>query len=120
VVERRHSAVFAFTAGVRFVRRRLAAAFLLYAGLFATAAAAWGVFSAVVWWAQPPVEVIRLLDAAQAASAAAAALVSCAAAVSLFQAGLAHATYVAPPPLVWPESPAIETLGAPRDIPPAV
>jgi hypothetical protein len=80
------------------------------------------VFSAAVWWAGPPAEVVRLLDAAQAASVVVAALVSCAAAVSLYQANLAHATYVAPPPLVWPDSPAVETLGPPpqRDIPPAV
>jgi hypothetical protein len=122
VVERRRSAIFAFTAGVRFVRRRLALVFVLYGALFATAALAWGVFSAAIWWTDPPAGIVRLLDAAQAASVVVAALVSSAAAVSLFQANLAHATYVAPPPLVWPDAPAVETLGDPpaRDIPPAV
>lgn len=127
VVERRRSAIFAFAAGARFVRRRLALVFLLYGGLFLTAAAAWGLFSAAAWWAEPPAEAARILEALQAASVVVAALVSCAAAVSLFQANLAHATYVAPPPLVWPDSPAVETLGegpggdrGPRDFPPPV
>jgi hypothetical protein len=77
--------------------------------------------------------VARVLDAAQVGSAITAALVSAAAAISLFQAALAHASYVAPPRLVWPDSPAVETLGARpgaegshhsepprRDFPPAV
>jgi hypothetical protein len=119
VVERRRSAIFAFAAGARFVRRRLALVFLLYGALFATALTAWGVFSAAVWWGELPADVVQVLDAAQAASVVVSALVSCAAAVSLFQANLAHATYVAPPPLVWPDSPAVETLGS-RDFPPAV
>ena len=32
---------------------------------------------------------------------------------ALFQAALAHASYVAPPRLIWPDSPAIESLGVP-------
>jgi hypothetical protein len=113
VVERRHSALFALTAGARFAKRHLGEVFLLYGGLFATAATVWGLFSTAVWSLEPPADVVLALDALQAAGVMVAALVSCAAAVSLFQAHLAHACYVAPPPLVWPESPAIETLGEP-------
>ena len=78
-------------------------------------------------WLEPGVGLARLLDAIQVGAAITAALVSAAAATALFQAALAHASYVAPPRLVWPDSPAIETLGerpassgARRDFPPAV
>ena len=127
VVERRRSALFAFTAGARFAWRHRGTVVLLYAALFATAALPWALVSGVELWLEPGPAVARGLDALQVACAITAALVSAAAAVSLFQAALAHATYVAPPRLVWPDSPAIETLGerpgaaAPRrDFPPAV
>ena len=120
VVERRHSAVFAFTAGARFARRHPGTVAVLYACLFATAGVPWALVSAAELWLEPGSIVGRLLDAVQVASAVTAALVSAASAVSLFQASLAHATYVAPPRLVWPDSPAIETLGDRRDFPPAV
>ena len=84
--------------------------------------------SAAELWLEPGVGLARLLDAIQVGAAITAALVSAAAATSLFQAALAHASYVAPPRLVWPDSPAIETLGERperklrprRDFPPAV
>ncbi len=111
VVERRRSAVFAFTAGARFAWRHRASVVLLYAALFATAGTAWALVSAAEAWLEPTAGVARVLDAVQVGSAITAALVSGAAAISLFQASLAHASYVAPPRLVWPDSPAIETLG---------
>jgi hypothetical protein len=127
VVERRRSALFAFTAGARFAWRHRGTVVLLYAALFATAAVPWALISGVDLWLEPSATVARVLDALQVACAVTAALVSAAAAVSLFQASLAHATYVAPPRLVWPDSPAIETLGERpggdpprRDFPPAV
>lgn len=125
VVERRRSALFAFAAGARFAWRRRGPVTLLYGALFATAAVPWALISGVELWLGPADPVARVLDALQVGGAVTAALVSAAAAVSLFQASLAHATYVAPPPLVWPESPAIETLGRAtlaerRDFPPAV
>ena len=124
VVERRHSALFAFTAGARFAWRHRGTVVLLYAALFATAGIPWALVSAAELWLEPGAVAARILDAVQVGSAIAAALVSAAAATSLFQAALAHATYVAPPRLVWPDSPAIETLGPPaaprRDFPPAV
>ena len=120
VVERRRSALFAFTAGARFAWRHRAPVVLLYAALFATAGLPWALVSAAEQWLEPGIGVARLLDAIQVGAAITAALVSAAAAISLFQAALAHASYVAPPPLVWPDSPAIETLGDRRDFPPAV
>jgi hypothetical protein len=131
VVERRRSALFAFTAGARFAWRHRASVVLLYAALFSTAGIPWVLVSAVELSLEPGDVLARLLDAIQVGAAITAALVTAAAATSLFQAALAHASYVAPPPLVWPDSPAIETLGERpgaeshsgpprRDFPPAV
>ena len=130
VVERRHSALFAFTAGARFAWRHRGTVLILYAALFATAGIPWALLSAVELWLEPGVGLARFLDAIQVGAAIVAALVSAAAATALFQAALAHASYVAPPRLVWPDSPAIETLGERpgaessgpprRDFPPAV
>jgi len=110
VVERRHSALFALTAGARFAWRRRGPAILLYAALFATAGIPWALVSAAELWLEPGALLARALDAVQVTMAITAALVGAAAATSLFQAALAHAGYVAPPRLVWPDSPAIETL----------
>jgi hypothetical protein len=120
VVERRRSALFAFTAGARFAWRHRATVVLLYTALFATAGLPWALISAAELWLEPGAVLARVLDAAQVVMAITAALVSAAAATSLFQGALAHASYVAPPRLVWPDSPAIETLGDRRDFPPAV
>jgi hypothetical protein len=111
VVERRRSALFGFTAGARFAWRHRARVLLLYTALFATAAVPWALISGVALWLEPAPGMARVLDAVQVGSAITAALVSAAAAVALFQASLAHASYVAPPRLEWPDSPAIETLG---------
>jgi hypothetical protein len=125
VVERRRSALFALTAGARFALRHRGSVVILYAILFATAGGPWALVSAAELWLEPGATVAQLLDAVRVGMAITAALVAAAAATSLFQAALAHASYVAPPRLVWPDSPAIETLGegpgAPRrDFPPAV
>ena len=45
-------------------------------------------------------------------------LLTYASVTSLFQSELAHADYVAQPAPIWPESPAVETLGPPVDLPP--
>ncbi len=130
VVERRRSALFALTAGGRFAWRHRTSVLVLYALLFATAGGPWALVSAIELWLEPGAAAARILDAVQVGTAITAALVAAAAATSLFQAALAHASYVAPPRLVWPESPAIETLGDRpggdplpgdrRDFPPAV
>ncbi len=111
VVERRHSALFAFTAGARFAWRHRVSVVVLYAALFATAGIPWALVSLVEGSLEPGAGLARLLDAVQVGTAITAALVSAAAATALFQAALAHASYVAPPRLIWPDSPAIETLG---------
>jgi hypothetical protein len=113
VVERRRSALFALTAGARFAWRHRGPALLLYAALFATAGVPWALVSAAELWLEPGPVVARILDAIQVAMAITAALVGAAAAIAIFQRALAHATYVAPPRLVWPDSPAIETLADP-------
>ena len=101
---------------VRFAWRHRAPVVLLYAALFATAGIPWALVSAAELSLEPGVGPARLLDAVQVGAAITAALVSAAAATSLFQAALAHASYVAPPRLVWPDSPAIETLGSGSDV----
>ena len=65
VVERRRSALFAFTAGARFAWRHRAPVVLLYAALFATAGMPWALVSAVELWLEPGVGLARLLDAIQ-------------------------------------------------------
>jgi hypothetical protein len=125
VVERRRSVVFALLAGIRFASRHAPALLILYVLLVATLGAVLGLAAlaasaadaardagAPIWIAG--VRVIRAIALLPPTLLAGAAL------TSLFQAELAHATYVAPPRLVWPDSPAIESLGEPRDFPPSV
>jgi len=125
VVERRRSVVFALLAGIRFAARHPAALLVLYVLLVATLGAVLGLTAlaasaadaardagAPIWIAG--VRVVRAIALLPPTLLAGAAL------TSLFQSALAHAAYVAPPRLVWPDSPAIETLGEPRDFPPSV
>jgi hypothetical protein len=119
VVERRRSVIFALLAGGRFARRRAGALLFLYLVLFASLGVPVIAFHAVRWGldiAWPAEGLVWALWLSRLTLA----LVGGAARTSLFQTSLAHAGYVAPPRLVWPESPAIETLGERRDFPPAV
>jgi hypothetical protein len=111
VVERRRSALFALAAGARFALRHRGSVVILYTLLFGTAGGPWALVSAAELWLEPGEAVARVLDALRVGIAITAALVSAAAATSLFQGALAHASYVAPPRLIWPDSPAIESLG---------
>ena len=119
VVERRRSVIFALAAGARFARRRLGPLLFVYLLLFASLGVPVVVFHALRWGLDVPWPADGLVWALWVARLTL-ALVSGAAVTSLFQATLAHAGYVAPPRLVWPDSPAIETLGERRDFPPAV
>jgi hypothetical protein len=119
VVERRRSVIFALVSGGRFARRRLGPLLFVYLLLFASLGVPVVAFHAVRWGLDIPWPAEGLIWALWLARLTL-ALVSGAAVTSLFQASLAHAGYVAPPRLVWPESPAIETLGERRDFPPAV
>ena len=69
VVERRRSALFAFTAGARFAWRRRGPVTLLYGALFATAAVPWALISGVELWLRPAAPVARVLDALQVGGA---------------------------------------------------
>jgi hypothetical protein len=113
VVERRRSALFAIAAGLRFVWRHLGPVAALEVLHIATLWAIWEVAALIGGKGLLPASLsgVALLTGA---------LVGLSAMTSLFQASLAHAGYVAPPRLVWPDSPAIETLGERRDFPPAV
>jgi hypothetical protein len=113
VVERRRSALFAIVAGGRFARRQSAAISALHLLNILTLATIWEVAARLDGrgFVAASLSGVALLTAA---------LAGLAAVTSLFQASLAHAGYVAPPRLVWPDSPAIETLGERRDFPPVV
>jgi hypothetical protein len=112
VVEDRRSAVGAFVAGARFVRRHPAtlklyllngACFVLLALVYALAApgapagqAIWIAFAVGQLYILLRHYVKLLFYASQ---------------VSFFQSRLAHAAYTAAPPVVWPDSPAAESIG---------
>ena len=119
VVERRRSVLFALVAGARFARRRLGPLLFVYLLLFASLGVPVVVFHALRLGLDVPWPADGLVWALWVARLSL-ALVSGAAVTSLFQTSLAHAGYVAPPRLIWPDSPAIETLGERRDFPPAV
>jgi hypothetical protein len=114
VVEDRRSAVFALAAGLRFAWRHRTRLLALYALLGATQLVILGVYAIVApgatlagAWAWAGFAVSQVYIAARVV----AKLLTYASATSLFQAALAHAEYVAQPAPVWPESPAVETLG---------
>jgi hypothetical protein len=116
VVEDRRSAIFALVAGWRFARRAAGRLAALYALLAATTLACVVLYAMVapgatltgVWvWAG------FVVSEAYIAARLFAKLLTYASLTSLFQAELAHAEYVAAPAPVWPESPAVETLGPP-------
>ena len=125
VVERRRSVIFAIAAGARFARRQAAAIAILYTLLVLTLAAGQVLIHWVATLTDTAVDAgvpvwLGGIQVVAPLTVLIPALVCGAAVTSLFQASLAHAGYVAPPRLVWPDSPAIETLGDRRDFPPAV
>lgn len=112
VVEDRRSAVGAFVAGARFVRRHPAAlrlyllngaCFLLLALAYALVAP--GAPSGLAIWIALAVGQIYILLRHYVK------LLFYASQVSFFQSRLAHAAYTAAPPVVWPDSPAAESIG---------
>lgn len=119
VVEGRRSAVFAMTAGERFVRRHLSGAvglyllntagFLALIALYALVAPGAGRSGWTMW-------LTLLVGQAYIALRLGVKLGFCATQVVFFQRSLAHADYVAAPVPEWPESPAAEAI---RGEPPA-
>ena len=107
VVEDRRSAIGALLAGGRFIGRNPGAIsiFLIFAA---------GIWIGEGLWRRLPPPGDRLLVYAEAELLVALLLflvfASWASAVSFFQGRLAHASYTAGPPLVWPESPAAEAI----------
>jgi hypothetical protein len=123
VVERRRSVIFAVVAGARYLRRHATTVACLYALLLATEAVVLLLVAVLALAASVAVagdEGFAYASQLLSAGLVLPALLSGASLTALFQATLAHAAYVAPPRLVWPDSPAVETLGERRDFPPAV
>ena len=118
VVEDRRSAVFALVAGARFAvrtARTLAGLYLLLGALLLALA---GTYAIVVPGPGSPLPWARvglLAGSVYILGRVFLKLLTYASTTSLFQSALAHAGYVAPPLPVWPESPAIETLGPPSN-----
>lgn len=112
VVEDRHSAVGALVAGARFVRRHPStlrlyllngAGFILLALVYALVAP--GAPSGLAIWIALALGQLYILLRHYVK------LLFYASQVAYFQGSLAHAAYTAAPPVVWPESPAAESIG---------
>ncbi len=113
VVEDRRSALGALVAGGRFARRHLSGVCALYsmnAAVFIVAGALYALTAPTV-----PGEGLALWGALLVGQVYIAArhyvkLLFYASQTALFQAALAHASYTAAPPVVWPESPSVEAI----------
>jgi hypothetical protein len=113
VVEDRRSAIGAMIASLRFVRRNFPSVvmlYLLYGAVFLLLAAAYAVVgrsgprSGLQLWT------VLLLGELYILARHYLKLVFYASGTTLFQSALAHAEYTAPPTLVWPDSPAVESV----------
>jgi hypothetical protein len=118
VVEDRRSALFALIAGFRFARRAIGRLIRLYALLLATTLACFAIYAIVApgatltgLWVWAGFFVSEVYIAARVFTK----LLTYASVTSLFQSELAHADYVAQPAPIWPESPAVESLGLPTE-----
>ena len=112
VVEDRHSAIGSLVAGARFVRRHPAAVrlYLLNAGVFVVLALAYALLGPgapagfAIWIALAIGQLYILLRHYLK-------LLFYASQIAYFQGALAHAAYTAAPQVVWPDSPAAESIG---------
>ena len=114
VVEDRRSAIGAVAAGARFVRRHL----LAVAALYAMNTIAFLLLAAVYVLLQPGAPgsgvwmwLVLLGGQVYIVARHYLKLLFYASQTAFFQSALAHAAYTAAPPVVWPESPAAETIG---------
>jgi hypothetical protein len=115
VVEDRRSMIGAMIAGIRFIRRNLAAAVGLYLMdvlLVALVLAVYGLVAPGAGNAGRPMWLVVLLGQGYVAARLWVQLVFWASETALFQSRLAHAGYVATPAPMWPESPMAEAVGA--------
>ena len=113
VVEDRRSAIGAMIASLRFVRRNFPSVvmlYLLYGAVFLLLAAAYAIVgrsgprSGLQLWT------VLLLGELYILARHYLKLVFYASGTTLFQSALAHAEYTAAPTLVWPDSPAVESV----------
>ena len=113
VVEDRRSAVAALGASVRFVRRNLApvlALYLLNALLFLALVSLYGLMAPSIPGEGAALWAALLLGQAYIVGRHYLKLLFYASQCAMFQGALAHAPYTGPPPVVWPESPAVEAI----------
>ena len=114
VVEDRRSMIGAMIAGIRFIRRNLAAAaglYLMDVLLVALVLAVYGLVAPGAGNAGRPMWLVVLLGQGYVAARLWVQLVFWASETALFQSRLAHAGYVATPAPMWPESPMAEAIG---------
>lgn len=113
VVEDRRSAIGALVASGRFVRRhwpRVGALFLLNAAAYLALAGAYAALSPGAPRSDMHVWLVVALGQAYITGRHYLKLLVYASEAALFQGQLAHAAYTAAPGLVWPDSPAVETI----------
>ena len=119
VVEDRRSALGALLASIRFVRRhlgRVAALYALNAALFLLLLAAYAVAAPGVPRSGVHMALVLILGEVYILARHYLKLLFYASEVALFQGALAHAEYTAPPVMVWPESPAVESVTNPNPV----
>lgn len=113
VVEDRRSAIGAIAAGARFVRRHPGRVFVVYAlntVAFGVLIAAYAAFTMVVPRTGGWIWAALLGGQAFIVGRHYLKLLFYASETALFQGALAHGAYTAAPPLVWPDSPAAESI----------
>ncbi len=114
VVEDRRSVLGALVAALRFVRnhsRRVVALYALNSLTFLAVVAAWALVAPGAGSSGPAMWLAFLLSQLYVVARLLVKLQFIASSVALFQANLAHASYVAAPVPAWPESPAAEAIG---------
>ncbi len=113
VVEDRRSAVGALLAGLRFLRRHLGAALGLYAlnaVAFILLVAAYGLLAPGAPRAGWSLAAVLLVGELYILGRLSLKLIFYASETALFQGALAHAAYTAAPTVLWPDSPAAESI----------
>lgn len=116
VVEDRRSALGAIVAAARFVRRRLVAVFGLYllnGAAFAILVLLYALIDPRAPGAGWRIWIVLAVGELYILGRHYLKLLSYASQVSLFQSSLAHASYTAAPAVVWPDSPAAESITNP-------